>query len=1016
VDRLGVADLTWHEVAEAVWLAAAIRPTVEPDPPAVTRTPPNEVSRVPNKESDGQSEDTSKGEVDSRPQAADSPTQPAPTPARPATESARPHRDVPLRLLSGDLIGAAPATGWSLPDRLDIVRALRPLKRDVRSRRVGDVVIDEVATAERAVQDELWWPVTKQRRERWLDFTVALDCSPSMTLWHAKVNAFVELLEQLGAFRTVRVRRLDTNRSSAGVALSPVLRGGPGNTVPCDPAEVIDPSGRRVVLVITDGLGDAWRCDLVGPILARWGRTLPVSVIHLLPQWMWGRAGPALHRARLSASNDLRPNHAWHVDLPDAWAEPEPDRALPHGAVPIPVLELGPRWLRWWTDLVTGTHQTRVDATVMLVGDKPHPRVSTFHGPDERSPRQRLAEFRSVASPEAQRLAQLLAALPVDMTVAKLIKELFVPGSGPDVIVELITAGLLRFASRTTSAVSTVDIRIFDIVESDREILLEGARRTDTARVVRTAAQHLGDQNIALALLRDAIVDPQNTSVPTAAEDLALQRVVLRALSGPYLTRADRIDDQLSAEISFDSSPSETTSNSSDPIPPASRSPLSPVSSPVGMSPLEGSTMSNAAEHADLQTERPAVSSQPEINISSAPEPVTTPLTPTIFGTGSGKREPGDAPPIWGNVPPRNLNFTGCDDLNDQLRAQLTAGGATAVLPATLHGMGGIGKTQTAAEYIYCRLDDCDLVWRIPEAQPTQIRSGLTRLTHQLHLSGEVDVVRTLLTAREGAQTVRIAETNMTTVSARHVMDQPMPNMVDGGLKLADWFKRRLDDTVMSLKTITVRLRHLGELATELLSKPGAQPLNSAPFVTQYRMVFAVDIVGYSKLTGWQQQKHHNRLQGVISEILQDLMVTVPGNDRRDTGDGWIVFLPVGLDPAWALPTLIRSARSRISANNGIEDPSLRLRMAIGMGLVIPGRNTFSGAAVIEVVRLLDSDVIRSQIADHPAVDLAVIVSNRLYSDVVGIGNVGIPADQFHEVQAIAKDFDEIAWLWRAAM
>jgi hypothetical protein len=41
---------------------------------------------------------------------------------------------------------------------------------------------------------------------------------------------------------------------------------------------------------------------------------------------------------------------------------------------------------------------------------------------------------------------------------------------------------------------------------------------------------------------------------------------------------------------------------------------------------------------------------------------------------------------------------------------------------------------------------------------------------------------------------------------------------------------------------------------------------------------------------------------------------------------------------------------------------------------------TASAAAGIEVVRLLDSDV-------------------------------SIPADQLHEVQAIAKDFDEIAWL-----
>jgi hypothetical protein len=46
-----------------------------------------------------------------------------------------------------------------------------------------------------------------------------------MTLWHAKVGAFVELLEQLGAFQAIRTRRLIH-------------------------------SARRVVLVITDSLGE----------------------------------------------------------------------------------------------------------------------------------------------------------------------------------------------------------------------------------------------------------------------------------------------------------------------------------------------------------------------------------------------------------------------------------------------------------------------------------------------------------------------------------------------------------------------------------------------------------------------------------------------------------------------------------------------------------------------------------------------------------------------------------------
>jgi hypothetical protein len=686
---LDVDDLTWHELAEAIYLAAIIRPRTEPEPPAKPEPPPNDDDRV----------TPQRGEPDDEPDEPDPVEDKEPVPEQTPRPEPRPARERPQQnpdpdpvAATGNVTAPTAAAGWSLHDRLNITRALRPLKRYVTSRRAGDVVIDEVATAERAVQDELWWPVTRQRRERWLDLTVVIDAAPSMTLWRHKIAAFVELLEQLGAFRTIRVRRLDTNRSAAGVPLPPVLCGATG---PRDPSEMVDHSGRSAALVITDGLGEAWRSDLIGPVLAQWGRAMPVSVIHCLPQWMWGRNGPALHRARLSSEEDLRPNRTWSVKLLDAWLAPVPEQALPENAVPVPILELGARWLAWWSRLLVSGHRSSSDATVLLAADKPQPRVSVYGNPREPSTaRARIAEFRSIASPDAQRLAQLLAALPADMSVARQVQSDYLPGTGPEVLGELLSVRLLRYDHRTAPAGSTLDT--LAIAESDREVLLEGTRRSDTASVIRMAAHHHGHRIGALALLRDAIADPDNAPEPEPA-DRPLQRLVLRALSGPYLLRAERLED-------------------SEPYP-------SPAKSP-----RESVTMSQAAE-------RPtSISATSELE---APEHLQSP-TPhiTTFVHGLGERQPGDPPPVWGNVPPRNLNFTGRDDLIDELHAHLTAGGTTVVLPATLHGMGGIGKTQTAVEYIYRHLDDYDLVWWIAAGQATQIRSGLTELAKQLNLPG----------------------------------------------------------------------------------------------------------------------------------------------------------------------------------------------------------------------------------------------------------------------------------------
>jgi tetratricopeptide (TPR) repeat protein len=91
-------------------------------------------------------------------------------------------------------------------------------------------------------------------------------------------------------------------------------------------------------------------------------------------------------------------------------------------------------------------------------------------------------------------------------------------------------------------------------------------------------------------------------------------------------------------------------------------------------------------------------------------------------------------PEVWGEVvPQRNINFTGRDELLDQLGAGL-AKQVTAVLPHALHGLGGVGKTQVAVEYAYRNRSAYDVVWWIPADQPTLVRSSLAALAPHLGL------------------------------------------------------------------------------------------------------------------------------------------------------------------------------------------------------------------------------------------------------------------------------------------
>lgn len=102
--------------------------------------------------------------------------------------------------------------------------------------------------------------------------------------------------------------------------------------------------------------------------------------------------------------------------------------------------------------------------------------------------------------------------------------------------------------------------------------------------------------------------------------------------------------------------------------------------------------------------------------------------------TGTAVRE---VPIVWGNVPQRNKNFTGREELLVELRERVT-GQMTAVLAHALHGMGGVGKTHLAVEYAYRYLSDYDVIWWIPSDQIPLVRSSLAALAPRLGLKDVV--------------------------------------------------------------------------------------------------------------------------------------------------------------------------------------------------------------------------------------------------------------------------------------
>ncbi|GIE96592.1 hypothetical protein Ari01nite_40570 [Paractinoplanes rishiriensis] len=122
-------------------------------------------------------------------------------------------------------------------------------------------------------------------------------------------------------------------------------------------------------------------------------------------------------------------------------------------------------------------------------------------------------------------------------------------------------------------------------------------------------------------------------------------------------------------------------------------------------------------------------------DIDSRSEDLVSPLS-TISGSATAAVEQSDSGRIWGNVPPRNPDFTGRESLLLNLQRSLEAKSKASVLPHALHGSGGVGKTQLAVEFAYRFGERYDLVWWIPAEQQTLVLQSLAELGQKLRIPG----------------------------------------------------------------------------------------------------------------------------------------------------------------------------------------------------------------------------------------------------------------------------------------
>ncbi|NER22829.1 MAG: formylglycine-generating enzyme family protein [Symploca sp. SIO1B1] len=342
-------------------------------------------------------------------------------------------KKIPKKTVSEGIPFQAPAAP-ALRQPLALARALRPLMRKVPS--PTQTVIDEEETVTQISEKGIWTPVLKPAPERWLELALVVEESGSTVIWQEIIAEFQRLTELQGAFRDVRTWGLKTDHNGV-IKLIPKGNFSAKKQRSRSFKELLDPTGRRLILLISDCISPIWRQGKVYQILKHWSNHGPVAILQLLPERIWGRTAlGAGFPIQLSSLVPGVANSQLVVEGLPVWEE-----VNLANAVNLPVITLEPDSLKQWSRVVAGAGNTQTTGILWDLSLLPQASAATQ---EQLSAVDLVKRFRTTASPIARRLAGLMAAVPVSLPVVYLIQETLLPESRQVHVAEVFMSGLLQ--------------------------------------------------------------------------------------------------------------------------------------------------------------------------------------------------------------------------------------------------------------------------------------------------------------------------------------------------------------------------------------------------------------------------------------------------------------------------------------------------------------------------------------------------------------------------------------------
>ena len=178
-----------------------------------------------------------------------------------------------------------------------------------------------------------------------------------------------------------------------------------------------------------------------------------------------------------------------------------------------------------------------------------------------------------------------------------------------------------------------------------------------------------------------------------------------------------------------------------------------------------------------------------------------------------------------------------------------------------------------------------------------------------------------------------------------------------------------------------------------------------------HHFLAAVDIEGFSRLHASDQVRRQRELARVLDAAARRAGMDRASWVREVHGDGELAVLPAGTDGPVLVARYPRELEAALAKVNGEGESRLRLRLALHHGTLAAGALGVAGDAPIEVSRLLDCDPLRRELARRTGADLVLIVSERVYGDVVQTRFLGLDPAEFVPVTISVKGREYRAYI-----